>query len=105
MATATAVALLIDAARTPGYLARGAEALVGLAAPIAVATVGCRRRHDSRERLFFRIPARSRYRTLVGASWASRWAYGFSVFNGLATSFKPREPNRFARFARPGAIR
>jgi uncharacterized membrane protein YfcA len=67
MATATAVALLIDAARTPIYLARGAEALVGLAAPIAVATVGCVAGTILGERVFFRIPA-DRYRTLVGAA-------------------------------------
>jgi uncharacterized membrane protein YfcA len=67
IATATAVALLIDAARTPIYLARGAEALVGLAAPIAVATVGCVAGTILGERVFFRIPA-DRYRTLVGAA-------------------------------------
>ena len=67
MATATAVALLIDAARTPIYLARGAGALAGLAAPIAVATVGCVVGTILGERLFFRIPA-DRYRTLVGAA-------------------------------------
>ena len=67
LATATAVALLIDAARTPIYLARGAEALVGLAAPIAVATVGCVAGTILGERVFFRIPA-DRYRTLVGAA-------------------------------------
>ena len=67
MATATAVALLIDAARTPVYLARGAEALVGLAAPIAVATAGCVAGTILGERVFFRIPA-DRYRTLVGAA-------------------------------------
>ena len=67
IATATAVALLIDAARTPIYLARGGEALVGLAAPIAVATVGCVAGTILGERVFFRIPA-DRYRTLVGAA-------------------------------------
>lgn len=67
MATATAVALLIDAARTPIYLARGGEALVRLAAPIAVATVGCVAGTILGERVFFRIPA-DRYRKLVGAA-------------------------------------
>jgi uncharacterized protein len=67
LATATAVALLIDAARTPVYLARGAEALVGLAAPIAVATAGCIAGTIVGERVFFRIPA-DRYRKLVGVA-------------------------------------
>jgi len=67
IATATAVALLIDAARTPVYLARGAEALLGLAAPIAVATVGCVAGTILGERVFFRIPA-DRYRKLVGVA-------------------------------------
>ncbi len=65
LATATAVALLIDAARTPIYLVRGAEALVGLAVPIAVVTVGCIAGTILGERIFFRIPA-ERYRKLVG---------------------------------------
>ena len=67
MATATAVALLIDAARTPIYLARGAGALVGLAPAIAVATVGCVAGTILGEHLFFRIPP-DRYRKLVGAA-------------------------------------
>ena len=66
MATATAVALLIDAARTPIYLARGADALVELAASIAVATAGCVAGTILGAPVFFLIPA-DRYRTLVGA--------------------------------------
>lgn len=67
LATATAVALLIDAARTPVYLARGAGALLELAAPIAVATAGCVIGTILGERIFFRIPA-DRYRKLVGST-------------------------------------
>jgi uncharacterized protein len=67
LATATAVALLVDAARTPVYLARTGSALAALALPIAVATAGCLAGTVAGERLFFRIPP-ARYRMLVGAA-------------------------------------
>ena len=67
LATATAVALLIDAARTPVYLVRGSEAAAAFAGPIAVATAGCVAGTIAGERLFFRIPA-DRYRTIVGVA-------------------------------------
>ena len=67
LATGTAVALLIDAARTPIYLATGAAALPPLAVPIAVATVGCLVGTVLGERLFFRVPA-ERYRPIVGGA-------------------------------------
>lgn len=41
VATATAVALLVDAARLPVYLWLQGDALRGLAGPIAIATAGC----------------------------------------------------------------
>jgi len=41
LATGTAVALLIDAARTPIYVARVGAELAPLAVPISVATAGC----------------------------------------------------------------
>ena len=67
LATATTTALLVDAARTPVYVARTGSALAALAVPIAVATVGCLVGTVAGERLFFRIP-QARYRTLVGAA-------------------------------------
>jgi uncharacterized membrane protein YfcA len=67
LATGTAVALLIDAARTPIYLARSGEALLGLVALIAVATIGCVVGTVAGERLFLRIPP-ERYRKVVGAA-------------------------------------
>ena len=67
LATSTAVALLIDAARTPVYLLRGSDALVPFVAPIAVATLGCVLGTIAGERLFLRIP-RERYRTVVGVA-------------------------------------
>jgi uncharacterized protein len=41
VATATAVALLVDGARMPVYLWLQGEALLGLAVPIAIACIGC----------------------------------------------------------------
>ena len=40
VATSTAIALLVDAARTPIYVWRAGPALAGLATPIGIATVG-----------------------------------------------------------------
>jgi uncharacterized membrane protein YfcA len=40
VATATATALLVDAARTPVYVARGGGELVALAWPIGILTIG-----------------------------------------------------------------
>ncbi|HET8646571.1 MAG TPA: sulfite exporter TauE/SafE family protein, partial [Vicinamibacteria bacterium] len=54
LATGTAVALVIDLARTPVYLARGAGLLAALAPAIAVAAAGC----------------------LVARSWASASCWG-----------------------------
>jgi uncharacterized protein len=67
LATATAVALLIDVARTPIYLARGAQGLPALAAPVAIATLGCIAGTVLGERIFFRIPV-DRYRKVVGTA-------------------------------------
>ena len=41
VATATAVALLVDGARMPVYLWLQGEALLGLAVPIVIACIGC----------------------------------------------------------------
>jgi uncharacterized membrane protein YfcA len=65
LATSTAVALMIDVARTPVYLARAGDAVVALAVPITAATIGCIAGTIAGERLFLRIPA-ARYRTVVG---------------------------------------
>lgn len=67
LATATTVALLVDAARTPVYLARSGPALAALAVPVAVATAGCLAGTVAGERLFLRISP-ARYRTVVGAA-------------------------------------
>jgi uncharacterized membrane protein YfcA len=67
LATGTAVALLIDAARTPVYLMRGGSAILSLAVPIGVAAAGCIVGTLLGERLFLGLPA-ERYRRIVGAA-------------------------------------
>ena len=67
LATGTAVALLIDAARTPVYLARGGSALLPYALPIAVATAGCILGTILGEKVFFGLSP-SRYRRVVAAA-------------------------------------
>ena len=66
LATSTAVALVVDLARTPVYLARAGPELRPLALPIAVAAVGCLVGTVWGERLFLRIGTMA-YRRLVGA--------------------------------------
>ena len=67
LATGTAVALLIDAARTPVYLARAGDELATLAVPIAVATAGCVIGTIVGEKVFLGMSP-ERYRTVVGAA-------------------------------------
>lgn len=67
LATATAVALLIDLARTPIYLARAGEALLSLAQPIAVASAGCLLGTLLGESILLGI-SKERYRQAVGAA-------------------------------------
>jgi uncharacterized membrane protein YfcA len=67
LATGTAVALVIDAARTPVYLIRGGDAVFAFATPIAIATIGCIAGTIAGERLFLRIRP-ERYRLIVGAA-------------------------------------
>lgn len=67
LATGTAVALFIDAARTPVYLFRAAPDLVPLAGPIAVATVGCVLGTVLGEKVFFGMSIHL-YRRAVGAA-------------------------------------
>jgi uncharacterized membrane protein YfcA len=67
LATGTAVALLIDAARTPVYLLRAGGELVGLATPIAVATAGCVIGTMLGERIFLGMSS-TVYRRVVGAA-------------------------------------
>jgi uncharacterized membrane protein YfcA len=67
LATGTAVALLIDAARTPVYLARSSSELLALAAPIAAASAGCLVGTVAGEKLFLGLPP-ERYRKIVGAA-------------------------------------
>jgi uncharacterized membrane protein YfcA len=90
LATSTAVALLIDLARTPVYLTRGATDLIGLAAPILVATLGCVLGTVYGERLFLRIHP-DRYRIVIGAAVL---ILGVSL---LASAFRAAEPS--ARFS------
>ena len=66
VATTTAVAWLIDAARVPIYLVVEGRALAGLSSTIAIATVGVVAGTLSGERLLARVPE-SRFRTIVGA--------------------------------------
>ena len=67
LATGTAVALLIDLARTPFYLWRGGDVLMGLWLPIGVATAGCVVGTILGERLFLRLSPAT-YRTLIGVA-------------------------------------
>jgi uncharacterized protein len=66
LATSTAVALLVDLARTPVYLLRAGPGLRSLAVPIAVAALGCLVGTVWGERLLLRINPTT-YRRLVGA--------------------------------------
>jgi uncharacterized protein len=65
LATSTAVALLVDLARTPVYLVRAGSQLWPLATPIAVAAAGCLVGTIWGERLLLRMDP-STYRRLVG---------------------------------------
>ena len=67
LATGTAVALLIDVARTPFYLWRGGDALRMLWVPIAVATIGCLAGTIAGERLFLRLSPDT-YRKVIGVA-------------------------------------
>lgn len=67
LATSTAVALIIDAARTPVYLARAGDQLVAFVAPIGAATLGCLIGTITGERLFYRIGPEC-YRYVVGSA-------------------------------------
>jgi len=66
VATATATALLVDAARTPVYVWRAGPALLDLTAPIAVATVGVLVGTLVGERLLLGLPI-DRFRRIVSA--------------------------------------
>jgi hypothetical protein len=70
LATSTAVALLVDLARTPVYLLRAGPRLSALALPIAVAGLGCLLGTVWGERLLARVSAAT-YRRLVGAGVAA----------------------------------
>jgi uncharacterized membrane protein YfcA len=67
LATGTAVALMIDAARTPVYLARAGNELTAFAVPIVVATGGCILGTVLGERVFLGL-APERYRRIVGTA-------------------------------------
>lgn len=67
LATGTAVALLIDVARTPFYLANGGEQLLALWVPITVATVGCVAGTVAGERVFLRMSPHV-YRRVIGSA-------------------------------------
>jgi uncharacterized membrane protein YfcA len=66
VATTTAVALLIDAARVPVYVAIESQALAGLWRPISIGTAGVVLGTLFGERVLARVPER-RFRTVVGA--------------------------------------
>ena len=65
LATGTAVALLIDIARTPFYLARAGDVLLELWIPTGVATAGCLIGTVAGERFFLRL-SRDQYRRVIG---------------------------------------
>jgi uncharacterized protein len=65
LATGTAVAVLIDVARTPFYLWRGGDVLLQLWIPIVVATIGCLAGTIAGERLFLRL-SQETYRRVIG---------------------------------------
>jgi uncharacterized protein len=67
LASGTAVALLIDAARTPIYVSRAAPELVALAWPIAIASIGCILGTILGEKLFLGLSP-ERYRKVVGVA-------------------------------------
>lgn len=70
LATSTAVALLVDLARTPVYLLRAGPQLWALILPIAVAGLGCLFGTLAGERLLGLVSAPT-YRRLVGAGVAA----------------------------------
>jgi uncharacterized protein len=70
LATSTAVALVVDLARTPVYLLRAGPQLWSLAVPIAVAAAGCLVGTIWGERLLLRIGTTT-YRRAVGAGVAA----------------------------------
>lgn len=66
VATATATGLMVDAARTPIYIWRAGDALLGLTTPIAVASVGVLVGTVAGERMLIGLSP-ERFRRLVGA--------------------------------------
>jgi uncharacterized membrane protein YfcA len=66
VATSTAIALLVDAARTPIYLWRAGPTLAGLATSIAVATIGVLAGTLLGERVLLGLPV-DRFRRIVSA--------------------------------------
>jgi uncharacterized membrane protein YfcA len=70
LATSTAVALIVDLARTPVYIARAGPELRGYALAIAVAAAGCLAGTVWGERLLLRVSPAA-YRRLVGAGVAA----------------------------------
>ena len=66
VATSTAIALLVDAARTPVYVWRAGGTLIGLASPIAVATTGVLVGTLLGERMLLGLPP-ERFRRAVSA--------------------------------------
>lgn len=67
LATATATGLLVDAARTPVYLWRAGAALLPLAGPIALASVGVLAGTLLGERVLLGLPP-ARYRRIVAVA-------------------------------------
>lgn len=67
LATGTAVALLIDAARTPVYLTRAGDTLLDLALPISVAAAGCLLGTIIGEKLLLGMSP-EKYRRVIGAA-------------------------------------
>ena len=85
VATTTAVALLIDAARVPVYLALESQALAMLWSIIAIATTGVVVGTLFGEKLLARVPER-RFRTVVGALLL---LLGVSLLRGTRAAYRP----------------
>ena len=90
VATATAIGLLVDAARAPVYLWQTGPALLSLAVPILVATVGVVLGTMAGERILLGLPP-ERFRLIVSALIG---LLGLGLLTGILTVSPDREDPR-----------